>query len=551
SLHVVETSEDPEGRVRARIHPGERVNRDFILRFSYGSQDAVGHALTTVPDADGLPSGYFQLTALPPREASAAARPRDVVVVLDRSGSMSGWKMTAARRAASRIVDTLSSRDRFAVRCFDNQITVPDGLDDGLVPASDRNRYRAVEHLGRTNARGGTEMLGPLNEAVDLLRAAEPGHDRIVVLVTDGQVGNEDQILARLDGRLDGIRIHVIGIDRAVNAGFLHRLALAGRGRCELVESEDRLDAAAAHIHRRIVAPVVTSLSLTGEGVDVVDGTLAPARLPDLFTGVPLVLWGRYDNAVDDAELVLTGVDADGEPWRRAVSSRHAADDGVKEMWGRARLRDLEDRYAAAPRSGKLTPERPDAPATLTELEQLIVETSLGCGVLSRFTAFTAVDTRVVVDEGGEPRTVVQPVELPEGWEMPLAPGAGAPAPTHLSAAPMMIAAPMANPEAAGPSGPVAPLGFKTASGDAGSAPSDPVARTRRTAPGKSRRGRSKLLDLDQIRKILAAELRILDPEFRTLEWKPPEVIARERRAMLSDLATRLGVVADALEQLP
>ncbi len=97
-------------------------------------------------------------------------------------------------------------------------------------------------------------MLQPLETALSLLTDA--GRDRVLVMVTDGQVGNEDQIIERLGGRLTGdVRVHTVGIDQAVNAGFLGRLALLGGGRCELVESEDRLDAAMEHIHRRIGAP--------------------------------------------------------------------------------------------------------------------------------------------------------------------------------------------------------------------------------------------------------------------------------------------------------
>ncbi|MFC7643542.1 VWA domain-containing protein [Streptosporangium lutulentum] len=166
---------------------------------------------------------------------------------------MTGWKMVAARRAAARIVDTLTSGDRFAVLSFDNVVEYPDGLGEGLSEASDRNRYRAVEHLARLEARGGTEMLTPLERAVTLL--GDSTGDRVLVLVTDGQVGNEDQILERTGARLSGVRVHTVGIDRAVNAGFLGRLAGLGGGRCELVESEDRLDEAMEHIHRRIGAP--------------------------------------------------------------------------------------------------------------------------------------------------------------------------------------------------------------------------------------------------------------------------------------------------------
>ena len=115
--------------------------------------------------------------------------------------------------------------------CFDNVIECPPGLPAGLSVASDRHRFRAVEHLARTEARGGTELLGPLQHAVGLL-APDDGRDRVLVLVTDGQVANEDQILRLVGPRLAGVRVHLVGIDQAVNAGFLGRLATIGRGRC-------------------------------------------------------------------------------------------------------------------------------------------------------------------------------------------------------------------------------------------------------------------------------------------------------------------------------
>ncbi|WP_344243914.1 VIT domain-containing protein, partial [Actinocorallia libanotica] len=454
SLHTL-TTEDGA----LRLTPGERLDRDFILRLPYsppsttpphpaategtgpgdgeraGSVEGAGvglvESLIFVPDSaeEEGGEGTFALTLVP--EQTGPARPKDVVLAIDRSGSMEGWKMVAARRAAARIVDSLQAHDRFAVLSFDHIVESPEGLAQGLVEASDRHRFRAVEHLAGLSARGGTEILAPLTRAVELL--TDPVRDRVVVLVTDGQVGNEDQILAALSPTaLHGIRVHTVGIDQAVNAGFLGRLAAHGQGRCELVESEDRLDTAMEHIHHRIAAPVLTRLALRpSPGLELLPDTLTPSRPPSLFPGVPVVLSGRYRGVPAPLTLTATRTDAPrtsgpspsaetGE-WRRTLSGQAVAHPAATTIWARAHLRDLEDSYAVHPSD---------------ELEQRLVAASLKHGVLCRFTAFVAIDSRVVTS-GDTPHQVTQPVEIPRGWQRESAVLSVPPA------APMMAAAPL------------------------------------------------------------------------------------------------------------
>jgi Ca-activated chloride channel homolog len=400
SLHTVMTGER-DGRRVLEVTPGERPDRDVVIRYELGAE-AVATALGVAKDGDGEGEGTFALTVLPPAaDPATTGRPRDVVFVLDRSGSMGGWKMVAARRAAARMIDGLGERDRFAVLAFDNVVEQAPGLPAGrLVAATDRDRFRAVEFLAGLAARGGTELAGPLATALDLLGEDPGGRDRVLVLVTDGQVGNEDQILARVAPRLPGVRVFTVGIDRAVNEGFLDRLA--GSGAFELVESEDRLDEAMDRIHRRLATPVVTGLAVEAAGLAIDQASIAPARLPDLFTGAPVIITGRWTGQASGA-VTVTGRLASGERWLATVPvTDGAASPPFAPVWARARLRDLEDRWAVAGDQA---------------LEREIVATSLRWGVLSRFTAFVAVDTRVV-NEGGRQRTVTQPVHAPSGWDM-------------------------------------------------------------------------------------------------------------------------------------
>ncbi|MFT7834614.1 VIT domain-containing protein [Saccharothrix sp. BKS2] len=425
SLHATVTEETATG-YRITVEPGARVDRDFLLRLRFADAGAVRTSLAVRPDEDGT-GGTFALTVLPP-EGAGRERGRDVVLVLDRSGSMHGWKVVAARRAASRVVDSLGARDRFAVLAFDNHLDSPSTLPDGLAEATDRNRYRAVEFLAGLEARGGTEMLAPLRRAAELL-GGETGRERVLVLVTDGQVGDEDRLLRQVATGPAGVRVHTVGIDRAVNAAFLQRLA-GSTGRCELVESEDRLDEAMRQIHHRIGAPVLTGLDVRPAGLAVDVASLAPSPLPDLFPGAPVVVTGRY------AGGPTGGVEVTGSGgWRQRVDAVTSDNAGLTALWARARVRDLEDRYVV----GAGDPG---------ELERRIVETSLRFGVLSRFTAFVAVDERVV-NEGGRVRRVTQPVELPDGWatpDMSVGGGYGAAAgmPASFAAAPALMSGPPA-----------------------------------------------------------------------------------------------------------
>ncbi|HVV86422.1 MAG TPA: VIT domain-containing protein, partial [Kofleriaceae bacterium] len=215
-LHELHAATDGAGW-RVELEPGERLDRDVVLRWSIGNAELRSSAVWA---ADERGEGAtVMVTMVPPVGAAAAARPRDVVFVLDRSGSMGGWKIVAARRAVARMIDTLTARDRFTIVLFDDRTDEPPGFH-GLVDATDRRRFEAVEFLARVEARGGTELAVPLELATAHLRAEiDAGtRDRSLVLITDGQVGNEDEILRRLAPRLDSARVFTLGIDQAVNA---------------------------------------------------------------------------------------------------------------------------------------------------------------------------------------------------------------------------------------------------------------------------------------------------------------------------------------------
>jgi Ca-activated chloride channel family protein len=483
------------GPVRVELRPGERLDRDFLLRLRLDGAE-LGASAVLVPDPlppsagsasrerpappAGLEGdGTFLVTLVPPAgragDGTATTTPLDLVVVLDRSGSMQGWKMIAARRAAGRIVDALGSGDRFALLAFDNVVEVfspPGGArprGSGLLDADDTTRYRAVEWLARLDARGGTELA----DALDTAFATVPRGERAaaIVLVTDGQVADEDRLveLATRAGRGRGeLRVHCVGIDQAVNGGLLERLSRVGGGSCELVESEDRLDEVLVALHRRIRSPRLTTVTLQGEGIEILPGTLSPAGVLDAFPGVPLVVSGRYrGHPAGGSAIVARAGQAAGGPFERRLPLTVSEVTALRAVWGRGRIRDLEDAYAAHGDESVVT---------------AIVSTSLATGVLSRHTAFVAVDEAEIVHRGdGDLARLVQPVELPAGWVAGAAPGAPG-APLALPAMAAAASAPTAIPMQADQSAPLlgAPAGRALRARRA--APAAPAARASRAA---------------------------------------------------------------------
>jgi Ca-activated chloride channel family protein len=402
SLHAA-ADERCDGYRRIRLFPGERLDRDFILRFRLGGA-TIQSTLTLHPDAGGASEGTFALTVVPPLDSAAGPeRPRAVALVLDRSGSMEGWKIVAARRAVARMIDTLHDCDRFCLIAFDNVIESPPGLPSGLVSGTDQNRFRAVEYLAGVGARGGTEMAGPLDLAVKVLGECSPEErDRVLVVITDGQVGNEDQVLSTLGRGLKGIRVFTLGIDRAVNEGFLRRLAERGGGACELVESEARLDEVMQSIHRRIATPLLTGLHLESDGIAIEPGEVVPRRLPDLFCGSPLLILGRYRGG-SEGELTIHATEHGGRAWSEKLAGAQRDNPAIASAWARGQIRQIEDRYASGD-------------GDRAALERAIVALSLEHHVLSRFTAYVAVDRSQTVNRDRALHQVVQPVERPQGW---------------------------------------------------------------------------------------------------------------------------------------
>ena len=384
SQHAVRTSSGPESAKVSLSREREPLDRDFVLRWRLAGEQVKSQVL-----AHG---GFALLSVLPPARDGFLGAARDVVFVLDRSGSMQGSKMASASRACALLLRTMGPRDRFAMLAFDE---VVERMPGGFQQADEGSIERGERWLRNLEARGGTELDSAMAEALEQIRkrAEDSGRVPVVVLLTDGQVGDESSVLKRLQAGLGGTRVFAVGIDTAVNDGFLRRLAAIGGGTSTFVEPGARLEEALQAVGREIGVPLVTELRLSGEVADV-----APSRIPDLFAGRPSTVLFRFAGG----PLKVAGKLAGGGRFEQEIEPREAPLAAIDHLWARARIADLEDEFRAS---------RSEA------TKQEIVAISMRHTVLTRFTAFVVTDDQVV-NAGGSRRTVVQPVEMPAEWQM-------------------------------------------------------------------------------------------------------------------------------------
>ncbi len=389
----------------------EPLDRDFVLRWRLAG-DKVQSSLLVARDPAGGPA-FAMLAVVPPRREGFLGLARDVVFVLDRSGSMSGVKMASAARACSILLHTLGPRDRFAIVAFDDRLewlAKPARGPERWVAAGEAGMEDGDRFLRSIGARGGTELDQALGAALGHVagRADAAGRAPVVVLLTDGQVGDESRVLKRIQKEVGEARVFTIGIDTAVNDAFLKRLANLCGGTSTFVVPGAALEDALAGIGREIGAPLVVDVRLEDDGAGLDPGSIAPARVPDLFAGRATTVFCRLARPRGGA-LRIRGRRVDGgsvEASTEIAVKAHEIDlPEIAHLWARARVADLEDRYRLEP-------------AEQERLKKEIVDLARRHTLLTRFTAFVAVDEVEVVNEKGERRRVVQPVAMPDRWEV-------------------------------------------------------------------------------------------------------------------------------------
>jgi len=416
--HQIDVTPSSDSAAKVSIRPGDTVpNKDFVLEYVLSSDRPRVALFTHRPSADE--DGYFNLMIQPQTDFPISkVTPKEVFFLVDASGSMTGEPIDKMKEAMRYALKNLNPDDAFYIAVFHDWM---ERLSDRPLLMTPDNLVTSLKFIDGLEAGGGTEMLPGIQEVLRLPR--DEARLRIIVVMTDGYIGNEHQILDAVDKELgNGGRLFSFGIGSSPNRYLIDNLARTGRGAAYYVNLNDKEADPVKEFYDRIRSPLLTDIAIDWGGVEVSE--IYPARIPDLFAGQPLYLHGRYKPPGAASTVKVSGRSAEvagglaaflpklagtGAPVSRldellSVESGWPASETentwIGRMWARAKITDLTDQMFDG--------EKPDLVEGVTLL-------GLRHRLMTKYTSFVAVEETPATTPGVEPQRVEVPLELPAG----------------------------------------------------------------------------------------------------------------------------------------
>ena len=392
--HAVTTAEHGAGTNRHMISARAAMDHDFELSWTPQQLvDTVATAFTAT--ADG--ATHALVTLMPPDSAAQPAPPREVIFIIDTSGSMGGAPLRQAKAALQLAIARLGADDRFNVIRFSD-----DASALFMAPQAADSLARAVAQrfVQSLRADGGTEMRIALALALD--SGSRDEMLRQIVFITDGSVGNEAELIRLIGNRLGGARLFTLGIGAAPNAWFLTEAAAVGRGSPTFIAAAERVDEGMADLFRKLEQPALLDVGLRWP-----DGTQPDLAAPlplDLYAGDPLTVAVRLDGDAPPSNLTLTGRDVTGHWVRQVPVVVLEGETGIAKLWARERIGALSRRKRLSPDVG-----------LHRALDERILALSLDYGLVSELTSLVAVDSTPVRPGSTAGATAQIPTAAPAG----------------------------------------------------------------------------------------------------------------------------------------
>lgn len=386
---------------------GTIPNKDFVLEYKIADNEPKGALFQAF---DKLGQGYFLLMTLPPTNLTAQkAYPKEMILIIDISGSMAGTPLQQAKKALITCLAGLNSKDTFNIIAFEGNFKP---FFENSIPATKENIALAADLVSKLEEQGGTEILAPLMHVLKKKENAEKNKTTkssslknipIAVVFSDGGIGNEKEVLQEVKQNLGKTRIFTFGIGSAVNEYFMRKLAQVGRGTAEfLLPEQADFITNVARFQKRISGLTMVDLSFEWPGSKMSD--ISPNPLPDIMVDQPIFITGKF--LLNRGTPTLTAKSAKESihniPIQIDAQVTNVELELLSSLWARARLEDFTDMLIEDPNN--------------QALQEQILNLALKYNLLSPVTAFVATDSSSSASNGPS-RQVTVPVLLPESWE--------------------------------------------------------------------------------------------------------------------------------------
>lgn len=373
------------------------ADRDFVLIWAPATGRAPVATLLAETGGDQL---YALLMVMPPDPHAVDYRiAREMVFIIDTSGSMEGPSLEQAKMALLIALDQLHAQDRFNVIQFNS---VTEQLFAHSVTADAAHIEQARAYVDGLAATGGTEMQPAL--AAALADAAAPGEVRQIVFMTDGAVSNEAALFEYIERHLGESRLFTVGIGSAPNAFFMRKAAQFGRGTFTYVGSPSEMSARMDELFHTLGTPLLTDIAVDWRELD---GESWPNRVPDLYAREPLLVAVQL---ADLPDVVTVSGRVGGEPWRVVIHhpevDRTPGGAGIRQLWARRKIDALMDSAVTG--------------ADHAEVRDAVVAVALEHHLVSRYTSLVAVDVTPTALDGATLLTRDLPVNAPHGSTLTL-----------------------------------------------------------------------------------------------------------------------------------
>ncbi|MFP6625624.1 MAG: marine proteobacterial sortase target protein, partial [Deltaproteobacteria bacterium] len=371
--HKLDIQEEGDGSQLVRLSRGSvPANRDFVLKWAPKTGDLPMSALFKEKVGDSF---YQLIMVIPPKpgQKNRLEIPREAIFVIDVSGSMSGPPLEQAKKAVIAALGKLKPVDSFNIVAFESVATA---MSPVALPATEGALRRARAFVSALQSSGGTNMMSALELALD--GNPSPGRLRQVVFVTDGGVSGQDTLFRFIRDNLSDSRLFTVGIGSAPNSYFMKKASQYGRGSYVYIASIKEVAPSMERLFSKLASPALTDVTI--EFPESAEAQMWPARVPDLYSGEPIMVAVRTSTPLEEA-IVVAGLRGK-RTWSDEIYPAEARDgEGVGILWARAKLDSLQDAIRRA--------EDEDA---LGALRNEATEVALEHGMVSPFTSLVAVD---------------------------------------------------------------------------------------------------------------------------------------------------------------